>query len=45
VERDGPVGKARLYLRGDDGIAARRELFDATPPIMTGFEAAPGFTF
>ncbi len=45
VERDGPVGKARLYLRGDDGIAARRELFDATPPVMTGFEAAPGFTF
>ncbi len=45
VERDGPVGKARLYLRGDDGIAARRELFDATPPIMAGFETAPGFTF
>lgn len=45
VERDGPLGKARLYLRGDDGVAARRELFDATPPVMMGFEAAPGFTF
>ena len=45
VERTGPVGKARLYLRGDDGVVARRELFDATPPIMMGFEAVPGFTF
>ena len=46
VERMGPVGKARLYVRGDDGIlVARREVFDATPPVMPGFEAAPGFAF
>ena len=45
VERMGPVGKARLYIRGDDGLLARREVFDATPPIMQGFEAAPGFAF
>jgi protein-L-isoaspartate(D-aspartate) O-methyltransferase len=45
VERQGPVGKARLYLCGDDGLVARREVFDATPPIMPGFEAAPGFAF
>lgn len=45
VERMGPVGKARLYLRGEDGILARREVFDATPPVMPGFEAAPGFAF
>jgi protein-L-isoaspartate(D-aspartate) O-methyltransferase len=45
VERQGPVGKARLYLRGADGLVARREVFDATPPIMPGFEAARGFAF
>jgi len=45
VERMGPVGKARLYLRGDDGLVARREVFDATAPIMPGFETVPGFAF
>jgi protein-L-isoaspartate(D-aspartate) O-methyltransferase len=44
VERDGPVGKACLYVRAEDGIG-RRELFDATPPILTGFEAQHGFAF
>jgi protein-L-isoaspartate(D-aspartate) O-methyltransferase len=42
VERDGPVGKACLYLRAEDGIG-RRELFDATPPVLAGFEARHGF--
>lgn len=42
VERDGPVGKACLYLRAEDGIG-RREVFDATPPIMAGFAAQHGF--
>ena len=45
VERTGPVGKARLYLRGDDGLVARREVFDATPPVMAGFEAVASFAF
>jgi protein-L-isoaspartate(D-aspartate) O-methyltransferase len=45
VERNGPVGKARLYRRGEDGVVASRELFDATPPILAGFEAAAGFSF
>ncbi len=45
IERMGPVGKARLYLRGDDGRLARREVFDATPPLMPGFAAPRGFTF
>lgn len=45
VERMGPVGKARLYVRGDDGLVARREVFDATPPVLPGFEAAPSFAF
>jgi protein-L-isoaspartate(D-aspartate) O-methyltransferase len=45
VERRGPVGKARLYVRGDDGLIARREVFDATPPVMPGFAAAASFAF
>lgn len=44
VERDGPVGKACLYLRTEDGIG-RRELFDAFPPVMAGFEPRHGFAF
>ncbi|RAK61390.1 protein-L-isoaspartate O-methyltransferase [Phenylobacterium hankyongense] len=42
VERDGPVGRACLYVRAEDGVG-RRELFDATPPVMPGFEAQHGF--
>ena len=45
VERNGPVGKARLYLRGDDGLLARREVFDSSPHLLAGFTPAPGFTF
>ena len=37
VERQGPGGKARLILRGSDGLFARRELFDSTPHLMPGF--------
>jgi protein-L-isoaspartate(D-aspartate) O-methyltransferase len=44
VERDGPVGRAVLYLRAEDGIG-RRELFDSTPPVLRGFAAEPGFAF
>jgi protein-L-isoaspartate(D-aspartate) O-methyltransferase len=44
VERDGPVGKACIYLRAEDGVG-RREVFDATPPVMAGFEAEHGFAF
>ena len=42
VERAGPVGKACIYVRGDDGIG-RREEFDAFPPVLAGFEPKPGF--
>lgn len=45
VERQGPVGKARLYVRADDRQLARREIFDATPPLMPGFAAPRGFSF
>ena len=44
VERDGPVGKATLYVRAEDGVG-RRPVFDATPPVLAGFEAQRGFAF
>ncbi|HEX7885217.1 MAG TPA: protein-L-isoaspartate O-methyltransferase [Phenylobacterium sp.] len=44
VERDGPVGKAGLYVRADDGVG-RRDLFDAFPPVLAGFEPRHGFAF
>jgi len=44
VERDGPVGKACVYLRTEDGVG-RREVFDSTPPVMPGFAAEHGFAF
>jgi protein-L-isoaspartate(D-aspartate) O-methyltransferase len=44
VERNGPVGRACLYVNGQDGVG-RRELFDSTPPVLAGFEAQPGFAF
>ena len=43
-ERDGPVGKARMYLQAPDGPLARRELFDATPAWMPGFAPQPAFS-
>lgn len=42
VERDGPVGRACVYVRAEDGVG-RRELFDAFPPVLKGFEAHHGF--
>jgi protein-L-isoaspartate(D-aspartate) O-methyltransferase len=44
VVRDGRVGALRLYLRGADGVGWR-EVFDAAPPILPGFEAKAGFVF
>ncbi len=44
VERNGPVGKARLYVNGDTGMGSR-EVFDATPPMLPGFERQPQFAF
>lgn len=42
VERAGPVGKAVLYVRGREGVS-RRELFDATPPVLGEMIAEPAF--
>lgn len=44
VERDGPVGKAAIYGRAEEGFG-RRVIFDATPPVLAGFEAQHGFAF
>ena len=45
VERDGPVGKAKVYRGASDGIIGARESFDATPPLLKGFEPATTFSF
>jgi protein-L-isoaspartate(D-aspartate) O-methyltransferase len=45
VERNGPVGKARVYLRGEDGLLGRREVFDSAARMLPGFERRPQFTF
>jgi protein-L-isoaspartate(D-aspartate) O-methyltransferase len=45
VERQGPVGKAKLYLHGADGVISTRTLFDATPPMLSGFEPVAAFQF
>ncbi|MFN3514143.1 MAG: protein-L-isoaspartate O-methyltransferase family protein [Phenylobacterium sp.] len=44
VEQEGPAGRAVMYVRAEDGVG-RRVLFDATSPILAGFEPQPGFTF
>ena len=44
IEREGPVGAACLYVKADDGVG-RRTVFDATPPVLAGFEAQHGFAF
>lgn len=44
IEREGPTGKAALYTRAEDGFG-RRDLFDATAPVLPGFEPQTGFAF
>lgn len=44
VERQGPVGRARLWLRSAGGASAGHS-FDATPPHLPGFEPQPAFHF
>lgn len=43
VERDGPIGHARLFVRSGSGATSRRELFDAAPEMLAGFEKRPTF--
>jgi protein-L-isoaspartate(D-aspartate) O-methyltransferase len=44
VERDGPVGKACIYLRAEDGVG-RREVFDSFAPVLDGLALEHGFAF
>ena len=44
VERDGPVGRARLWMRTAQG-ASHGAGFDATPPYLPGFEPQAAFQF
>ena len=44
VERSGPAGKGRVYVCGEAGIG-RREAFDASPPMLPGFEPRQQFAF
>jgi protein-L-isoaspartate(D-aspartate) O-methyltransferase len=44
VEQSGPVGKARIHTRSEAGIAARTA-FDASPPVLPGFEPVETFAF
>ncbi|HRH20351.1 MAG TPA: protein-L-isoaspartate O-methyltransferase [Brevundimonas sp.] len=43
VERDGPVGHARLFVKAASGTVSSRDLFDATPPLLASFEKRPTF--
>ena len=42
VERNGPVGKAVLYVRGEQGVS-RRELFNSTPPVLSDLDPEVAF--
>ncbi|MBI1683236.1 protein-L-isoaspartate O-methyltransferase family protein [Caulobacter hibisci] len=44
VERQGPVGRATLYVRAEDGVGARA-VFDSTPSLLAGFPVEAGFAF
>jgi protein-L-isoaspartate(D-aspartate) O-methyltransferase len=43
VERNGPVGKASLHVRTPEGWS-RRQLFDATPPVLDELRPEPAFS-
>lgn len=44
VVRDGPVGRARLYLR-QNGVQSVREMFDAAMPLLVETKPEPSFVF
>ncbi len=43
VERSGPVGKAVLYVKGQDDALSRKVLFDSAPPVLAELAPAPTF--
>ena len=42
VERNGAAGKAKLYVRSEEGVGSRI-VFDAHPPLLPGFEPVATF--
>jgi protein-L-isoaspartate(D-aspartate) O-methyltransferase len=44
VERAGPMGRAMIYQRSQDGISGR-PVFDSGQPLLAGFEQPAGFAF
>jgi len=44
VLKDGPVGRARAYLRLASGFS-EREVFDSAPSTLPGFARTPSFQF
>ena len=43
VERRGPIGKAALFVKGEQGLS-RRELFDSSPAVLAELTPAPTFS-
>ncbi|MEI7931590.1 MAG: protein-L-isoaspartate O-methyltransferase [Alphaproteobacteria bacterium] len=44
VHREGPVGRAKVWLNGEDGPGSRI-IFDSAAPLLAGFERSPAFSF
>ncbi len=44
VLKDGPIGRARLYIRLENGFS-EREVFDSSPSTLPGFARTPSFEF
>jgi protein-L-isoaspartate(D-aspartate) O-methyltransferase len=44
IEREGPVGRARIYTKAK-GSVGERSVFDANASLLPGFEPEPGFVF
>lgn len=44
IRRQGPVGKAHLFVKSGSGLS-QRVAFDATVPVLPGFARAAGFVF
>ncbi|MEM6850357.1 MAG: protein-L-isoaspartate O-methyltransferase [Pseudomonadota bacterium] len=44
IVMQGPVGKATIFRKGKDGAVGRTVAFDATAPILPGFEPAKTFS-
>lgn len=43
IERRGPIGKAALFVKGEQGLS-RRELFDSSPALLAELTPAPTFS-